>query len=181
MHVWPQGFPISERIAGLSDQIGYLWLFCFMRAGECSSRWLLTICGCGGCNGLRKVASGVAGFGILNANTYVASGRQKRWGKRFQHYLADVAGQELGGPPHRASDLFPRAPNLNRQTSHRFRANLAHRRFTQNGSFRSHYRDPIPIADSPTRDGGNAFPGYENPDQVQRIRGRQRHRLSAQR
>src|SRR5437868_1310695 len=30
----------------------------------------------------------------------------KRWGKRFQAVLADSLGRELGGPPHRASDLF---------------------------------------------------------------------------
>ena len=30
----------------------------------------------------------------------------KRWGKRFRSVLAEIAGQRLGGPPHRASDLF---------------------------------------------------------------------------
>ena len=35
-----------------------------------------------------------------------ADARQKRWGKRFRSVLAEIAGREFGGPPHRTPDLF---------------------------------------------------------------------------
>ena|SRR5277367_1087983 len=30
----------------------------------------------------------------------------KRWGKRFRSVLAEIAGREFGGPPHRTPDFF---------------------------------------------------------------------------
>ena len=35
-----------------------------------------------------------------------ADARQKRWGKRFRSVLAEIAGREFGGPPHRTPGLF---------------------------------------------------------------------------
>src|SRR5579872_1015268 len=44
--------------------------------------------------------------GTSIAPCYCAHARQKRRGKRFRSVLAEIAGQKLGGPPHRASDPF---------------------------------------------------------------------------
>jgi hypothetical protein len=47
-----------------------------------------------------------AAIGIRHAIYRIADSRQKRWGKRFRSVLAEIACQELGGPPHRVPDFF---------------------------------------------------------------------------
>jgi len=45
---------------------------------------------------------------------------------------------------------------------------------------RIHHSNPIPITDRPTGNRRNPLPRHQNPHKIQRIRCRQRHRLSAQ-
>jgi len=108
MHVRRAPFPISERLAKLSNQI------VFRPEGQPPTPWVPAL-------GIRPIYWIHRAYNVIEEHRWAAPelepGLQliklrmlgkKRRGKRFQDVLAEIVSQKLGGPPHRASDFFHR-------------------------------------------------------------------------
>jgi hypothetical protein len=106
MHVQRQPVPISERLVRLSVRIGFGKASLAGLGSAQAPNWLITNIKSVTYNMFKRMGRHALRNGIPVASSKSADSWQKRRGKRFQAFLAEIAGQKLGGPPHRASDFF---------------------------------------------------------------------------
>lgn len=157
-------FPISEQLVGLSEWIAFPVHNTGVQNQAALAFQTITACKSISCGTLSDSNLPFVHFGTAIALYENADARQKRWGKRFRAVLAEIAGQESGGPPHRTSGLFfawgkcGRSLYLPRDSARR---NILHCQILHLPD-----RHSISISDGPSRDSRHSLPRYNDTDKV---------------